>query len=364
MTEKKENIETIKTNEDMLNEQMATLPLLCEKYIRESGTERAVSTRLAYARELNTFFDFLVSDSCMPQYDEDNNVSFSFHGMDKRSLTGNDIRMIKSSEISQYLTYRKTYGDSQKTLARKRAALSSYFSYMVDNRYLDYSPVAAASKVKISKSDDVIHINVEEQIQLLNDIDTGAKLDEKKQKYHEKYQLRDLTLVTLLLDTGMRISEVYNSNVGNVDFNESCIHVTRKGGKKQKIYFSDEASLLLSEYLRERIDAHEEVRDDSPLFTTKETKHMEPRRLSIRAMQELVKKYTRASLPGKGGLSPHKMRSSFAMAFYEASGKDILALQKKLGHNSLAATNVYAKATDSTMRDTRNLVSKKLKTGN
>ena len=355
---KKERNENPKSKMHMINEQIEMLPLPCKSFIYENGTELAVSTRLAYARELNAFFEFLVSDKCMPQYDEHGNFIFSFSEKDKASLTIADVKLIKPSEISQYLTYRNTIGDSEATLARKRAALSSYFSYMVNNRHIEYNPVSASAKVKIHHKDSVVYINTDDQNKLLNDIKSGAKLDERKQKYHKKYLLRDLTLITLLLDTGMRISELHGINISDIDFADAKVLVTRKGGEQKHIYFSDDVRDLIREYIQERKDNKEEVNDRSPLFVTKATKNVPPKRLSIRAIEVLVKKYTQSSLPGKGSLSPHKMRTSFAMTFYEMSGNNILALQQKLGHNSLAATNVYAKSTDDEMKKTRNLLAK------
>lgn len=361
---KKEKNENPKTKMDMINEQIEILPLPCRSFIDENGTELAISTRLAYARELNAFFEFLVSDKCRPQYDDHNNFVFSFSEKDKLSLTTVDIKLIKPSEISQYLTYRKSKGDSEPTLARKRAALSSYFTYMINNMHIEYNPVSASAKVKIPHSDAVVYIDTDDQNKLLADIKSGDKLDKRKQKYHKKYLLRDLTLITLLLDTGMRISELHGINIGDIDFADTKVLVTRKGGKKQSLYFSDDVNNLIQEYIQDRKNNKETIKDNSPLFVTKATKNVSNKRLSVRSIEVLVKKYTQSSLPGKGSLSPHKMRSSFAMAFYEMSGNDVLALQKKLGHHTLAATNIYAKATDTTMKDTRNLLSKTRKSSN
>ncbi|MFT4144406.1 MAG: tyrosine-type recombinase/integrase [Mobilitalea sp.] len=359
---KKEKNENPKTRMDMMNEQIELLPLPCRSFIYENGTELAISTRLAYARELNAFFEFLVSDKCMPQYDEQNNFMVSFSEKDKSSLTTADIKLIKPSAISQYLTYRKTKGNSEPTLARKRAALSSYFTYMVSNRHLEHNPVSASVKVKIHYSDSVVYINTHDQNKLLADIKSGAKLNKWEKKYHKKYLLRDLTLITLLLDTGMRISELHSINLCDMDFADTKVMITRTGGNKQSIYFSDDVKDLIQEYIQERKNNKEEIKGSSPLFVTKATKNVSPKRLSIRSIEVLVKKYTQSSLPGKGSLSPHKMRSSFAMSFYEMSGNDVLALQQKLGHHSLAATNIYAKANDNTMKETRNLLSKTRKT--
>lgn len=347
---KKERNENPKSKMDMIKEQVEGLPLPCRGFIREKGIELAVSTRLAYARELNTFFEFLVSDKGMPQYDDQNNFVLKFSGKDKLSLTAADIKLIIPSEISQYLAYRKTNGDSEPTLARKRAALSSYFNYMVSNKHMEYNPVLASAKVKLPPSDSVVYLNTDEQNKLLNDIKSGEKLNKWQQKYHKKYLLRDLTIIALLLDTGMRISELHGINLCDIDFAGTKVLVTRKGGNKQYIYFSEDVRDLIKEYIQKRKSNQEETKDCSPLFVTVATKNVPPKRLSIRAMEVLVNKYTQSSLPGKGSLPPHKMRSSFAVAFYEMSGNDVLALQQKLGHHTLAATNVYVKATDNTKK--------------
>ena len=132
--------------------------------------------------------------------------------------------------------------------------------------------------------------------------------------------------------------------------------MTRKGGNHQTIYFSDDVKELINENIDETRVKNPALSMDDALFVTKKGE-----RLGVRAVQKLVKKYTTAALPGKGNkLSPHKMRSSFAMGFYEET-KDILALQRKLGHKNLAATNIYAKATDKKMQETRSVVSDRRK---
>ena len=91
---------------------------------------------------------------------------------------------------------------------------------------------------------------------------------------------------------------------------------------------------------------------DLPAFTTNSGD-----RLSVRAVETLVKKYVKASLPSMAGkISPHKLRSSFAMTFYEANNYDILLLQKRLNHKSVNTTNIYAKATDKAVSESRNLL--------
>ena len=206
----------------------------------------------------------------------------------------------------------------------------------------------AASKVKIPDSDEVIYLTIEEQVQFIDSIYDGAGLTGKQIAHHNKVRDRDVALVLLLLDTGMRISELHNSNIRDVDFKTCAIRIIRKGGKTQTLYFSDETKERLLYYLQQR-NAICKYNEKSPLFSSTDDK-----RLSIQAIESLFKKYQRAIFPGRK-ISPHKMRSSFAMAFYGET-TDILALQKKLGHKTLAATNIYAKASNEQMKETRSIL--------
>ena len=316
------------------------LPPFCHPFLIDTGLELADTTRLAYAGELNRFFDYLIS--CTP----------FFCDKEKRSITLDDLKTITSQDITRYLSICKGMQNKERTIARKRAALSSFFTYLTDNRLIEYNPVRAAQRVKIPKSDTVIHIDMKDQVKLLNMIDTGDCLDDKKKKYHDRYKLRDYALVLLLLDTGIRVSELQGINIIDINYDNSSVQVIRKGGDAQTIYFSDEVGDVLSEYIEARRVKNPALAPTDPLFVS-----LKGQRLTVRAIEKLVKKYTEAALPGIGQkLSPHKMRSSFAMQFYAAE-KDILALQGKLGHKNLTATNIYAKATDAKMKETRSVIS-------
>ncbi len=322
-----------------LFEYVDKLPPDCEPFLLETGTETAMSTRLAYAFELYSFFGWLIQ------------MSPTFYNIDSpKDFSKEDLRRITSQEVSRYISRMMDKGRAERTVARKRAALSSFFTYLTDNRILEYNPVAAAVHVKVHQSDEVLHLDVEEQISLLDSVDSGNKLSDAQFKYHDRYKTRDYALVLLLLDTGMRVSELHQIDIGDISLRDRSVLVVRKGGNMQTLYFSDEAYEALNELIR----AYKKkgmTANNIPLFQT-----AKGNRLGIRAIENLVKKYTVAAIPGKGGkLSPHKMRSSFAMGYYEAE-KDILALQRKLGHKSLAATNIYAKATDKKMQETRSVM--------
>lgn len=317
------------------------LPDCCTGFIMQTGTELANTTRLEYAKELGYFFDYL------------SNYIERFAEKEKKSYVVADLATVTSEEISQYLTIYKNQGKSERTLARKRSAISSYFSYMVKNRRLEFNPVGAASKVKIPQSDEVIHLNVNEQITFLNAVEYGTNLTKKQQKLHERYRLRDMTLMTLLLDTGMRVSELHGIDIADLDLEQCSVIVTRKGNKIQTIYYSDSTRDIIIEYLASKGIAPEEVLGHrTALFTTNKGD-----RLSVRAIEDLVKKYAESNIPGKGTkISPHKLRSSYAMLYYKQSGNDILSLKRNLGHSDISTTQIYARASQTDAQDSRNIV--------
>jgi site-specific recombinase XerD len=195
---------------------------------------------------------------------------------------------------------------------------------------------------------------MEEQEKLLQTVNYGSGLDDKKMKYHGRYQKRDLALIMLLLDTGMRVSELHGIDLKDLDLDNCSVIVTRKGGNVATLYYSDEVRNLLQDYIDERKSKFPHIGAEEPLFVT-----LQGNRLAVRSIETLVKKYAVTALPGKGYLiSPHKMRSSFAMELYGET-RDILLLQKKLGHTNITATNIYAKASNKDMEDSRNILQQK-----
>ena len=174
----------------------------------------------------------------------------------------------------------------------------------------------------------------------------------KQSAYHEKTKIRDLALITLLLGTGIRVSECVGLDINDVDFNNNGVLIRRKGGYEQVVYFGDEVERALRPYIEERKHIIPAMGHEQALFLS-----LQNRRLSVRSVEKLVKKYVEACLPEKAGIiSPHNLRSSFAMSFYAASGNNIILLQKKLNHKSILTTSIYARASETEMIESRSIL--------
>ena len=151
--------------------------------------------------------------------------------------------------------------------------------------------------------------------------------------------------MSLFLGTGIRVSECVGMNIADVDLEDNAFLVTRKGGNQVVLYFPPEVAEALAEYMAERdkieaLPGHEEA-----LFLS-----MQKRRITQRAVQNLVKKYAAVAAPLKPRISPHKLRSTFATNLYNKTG-DIYLVADVLGHTSVDTTRKhYADMTDARRR--------------
>jgi site-specific recombinase XerD len=331
-----------KTNSEKLHDVLEELPEFTNNFFYFGSANRSVITKLNYALDIRYFLEY--------------SVNFFSYFPDKsvKELSLDDLKMITALDIDNYVSWMAENRHlKDKTLARRRSSISVLFEYLINTeRKLEYNPVSGSTSIKIDLPETVTYLTLDEQNVLLDCIKNGTGLTRKQQIYHEKYKDRDLAIVFLFLDTGLRISELQALDVDDVvifenpyhpENNECYVNALRKGHKKSnntsKVYFSDESKDYIREYLNIRELKGEKFKEGTPLFVT-----LEGTRLSIREIQQMLKKYVKASL-NRSDISVHKLRSSFAMEFYKHE-KNILVLQQRMGHKSMAATNIYARASD------------------
>ena len=152
--------------------------------------------------------------------------------------------------------------------------------------------------------------------------------------YHKKTGTRDLAILTLLLGTGIRVSECVGLDLNDVDFDNQRLKVRRKGGYEDLVYFGEEVADALQDYLKERnriipLPGHEEA-----FFLS-----MQNRRLTVRSVENLVKKYTSRVTTVKK-ITPHKLRSTYGTTLYQETG-DIYLVADVLGHKDVNTTRKH-----------------------
>ena len=224
------------------------------------------------------------------------------------------IRKITTERIRQFLSdYQKINGCSNVTVDNVRRNLSSFYSWLEEENYILKSPMRRIHKIKtVQPVKDIIS---DEDIEMMRDYCTCK---------------RDLAMIDLLYSTGIRVGELVNLNIADIDMNERECVVFGKGGKERKVYFDAKAKLHMQAYIKSRND------DNPALFVTLDSPHD---RLKISGVEIRIRHIGRKlSLPR---LFPHKFRRSTATRAID-KGMPIEQVQKLLGHAQIDTTMQYA----------------------
>lgn len=327
-----------------MREVLDTLPPFCKDYIRGITEYTSTRTRLAYAYDLRVFFEFL----------HENNPVCS-----KQAITEYKIELldlITRDDILEYLEFMSYYSKEGKEITndergkkRKIASLRSFYKYFFENEKISTNP---ASLVPVPKQHehDIIRLEPNEVAKLLDLVENGDKLTKKESQFHEKTKTRDLALLTLLLGTGIRVSECVGLDLNDVDFEVNGIRILRKGGKEAVVYFGEEVEMTLLDYFEEREYIVPQEGHENALFLS-----LQNRRITVRAVENLVKKYA-SKVTTLKKITPHKLRSTYGTSLYQETD-DIYLVADVLGHNDVNTTRKhYAAQADMNRRMAANKV--------
>jgi len=330
-----------------LRELMTGLPSFVRLFFRGIEPTTSSRTRIAYAYDLHVFFEYLTK----------NNVIFKKHEIPDIPLELLDE--IKPLDLEDYMEYLKFYHcthsknlervNQERGIIRKMASLKTFYNYFFKKEMLKTNPAALVTLPKLHQK-EIVRLDIDEVADLLDQVESGEKLTKKQQDFHDKTKVRDLALMTLLLGTGIRVSECVGLNLYDVDFKNAGIHIHRKGGKEVIIYFGDEVEEALRLYMEERkriipVTGHEDA-----LFLS-----IQKKRINVRSVENLVKKYSRTVTTLKN-ITPHKLRSTYGTNLYRETG-DIYLVADVLGHSDVNTTKKhYAALEDERRRSARNAV--------
>ncbi len=323
-----------------LREILRTLPSFVRDYFRAIEPSTSSKTRISYAYDIRVFFTFLI---------ESNPV---FCDYTTSEFTLQDLQRVESIDIEEYLDYLKVYKtaddkqitNTERGLARKFSALCSLYRYLYKHKYITQNPTVFVDKPKIHDK-AIIRLDVDEVAMLLDYVeDCGHQLTGQKKIYYEKTRTRDLAILTLLLGTGIRVSECVGLDINDVDFKNNGIKVTRKGGNEMVVYFGDEVRDALENYLETtRAAATPLPSHENALFLSTQRK-----RMGVQAVENMVKKYARQVTPNKK-ITPHKLRSTYGTNLYKETG-DIYLVADVLGHKDVNTTRKHYAAIDEDRR--------------
>ena len=321
-----------------LRQVLSTLPAFCKDYFRAIDSTTTTKTRISYAYDIRIFFQFLL----------DENPAFKNYAMTDFSVDVLD--QIKAVDLEEYMEYLKVYQNGDKTetngergLKRKISALRSFYAYYYKREMIHTNPTVLIDVPKIHDK-SIIRLDADEVALLLDYIEhCGDSLTGQKRVYYEKTKERDLAIVTLLLGTGIRVSECVGLDIEDVDFKNNGIKVTRKGGNEMVVYFGEEVEKALKRYLEIREGITPLAGHEHALFYSAQRK-----RMGVQAVENMVKKYSRQITTTKK-ITPHKLRSTYGTALYQETG-DIYLVADVLGHKDVNTTKKHYAALDDARR--------------
>ena len=315
------------------------LPDFCRDYFVGISSNTTALTRLNYAYDIRTFFNYLTKKV------------YRLKGKNVKDITPTDIEGLSAYEIEAYLNYVEIYKDDGGNIikngargkSRKLAAIRSMMRYFEKKQLISRNPTATVDTPK-QRDKEIIRLEADEMSALLDAVDTGDGLSVRQQKYQENTRVRDLAMVSLLLGTGIRVSELVGIDVDDVNFKDMSFVVTRKGGARVILYFSEEVAGYLYDYYAMRI-ADKTLKNEPALFLS-----LQKRRITTRAVENIVKKYSLVATPLKH-ITPHKLRSTFGTQLYRNTG-DIYVVADVLGHKDVNTTKRhYAAITEDIRRN-------------
>lgn len=324
-------LERTNHNRKSLANYLEDLPDFCFEYFLGIESKTTSLTRLNYAMDICVFFDYL------------SNWKFK---KEIKQISLEDLARVTSNDIEQFLSYisyytykDKEYHNGERGKVRKLASVRSFFKYYFNKEKLPYN---VASKVETPKlhSKEIIRLETDEVVKILQNAENHQIGDKHQSNYNKNTSIRDCAMLSLFLGTGIRISECVGLNVEDIDFDNNAFKITRKGGNQVVLYFSNEVKQALIDWIDYRQTLNV---DTNALFLS-----LQKKRITTRAVQNLVKKYSQTVNPLKK-ITPHKLRSTYGTNLYRET-KDIYIVADVLGHKDVNTTKRHYAAISEDIR--------------
>lgn len=342
----------------VLQHKLPSLPWYVQQYIEYKMPDLSPSSLLEYVRDYEIFLGWLVSERLTDAHDQ-------------KDVTLLDLESLRMEHITSFRIYLTTYKETTNarvTVSRKLSSLRSLFHYLSqiaeDENFYPllkrnvmakieikrvHKPKDSASKLKGKLLEDN---EISGFIHYVRDGYAQDVVNNKQAAYaHAQNAVRDAAIVSLILNSGLRVSEVVNLNMDDVDMNNKLVYVYRKGHNdetfKTPVYYRDSARQDLAEYLEARSTRYAAPKKEKAFFLAIKNGEKEGNRMTKRAIQQMIIKY--AKRYGKPALTVHKLRHSFATDYYLQN--DIYKTKEQLGHASTETTEIYAHLTDKTMSE-------------
>ncbi len=314
-----------------------SLPNYAAGALKAKEFQIAYSSLIEYGRDLLSFFRYLKQSNPTLAELEIKDISVDILGQ----LSEEDFL-----EYQRYLRFTNVNGiertNNNKSIARKMTSLRNLYSYLKRKNYIENNELADLPIPKYSnRKTDIIRLHSSSDnnelgafLKGLDEILYSNRLSEHQKQYIARDITRDTALLYLLLGTGIRVAECEGLDVSDVDLDDKCIRIKRKGGFFDIVYFNDDVKEKLIDYITTERTKEGIEKYGPALFLSSLGK-----RITIDAIRDITEKYTLIICNKR--LSPHKLRATFGTRLYSQT-KDIRLTADVLGHTNINTTVRYA----------------------
>lgn len=322
-----------------IKELKTQLPLYTASYVDSCVRRYKSSTAYEYASDVALFFEFLKEKNPKCRNLKLSEIPLSI------------LESLNYEDINEFQSFLKS-GDgesphmiSDRTLARKMASIRSFFAYMSEKEYIPDNPTLKADKNKKLVENDIKRLDIDETNRLLEAIKETKASTERGCARSKNVSKRDLAIATLLLSTGMRVSECVGIDLADVDFVQNTVKIVRKGGKETHLYLNKAVQETLSDYIQhERPLLLSDSREEALFISLKHN------RIAVRSIEAMLKKF-KTSAGIAENVSPHTLRRTYGTTLYNKTG-DIYMVADVLGHKDVNTTVKHYAAMDEKHRKT------------
>ena len=307
-------------------------------------------TRLAYLHDIKFFFNYLMNETDLTKASE------------MKKITVEELNNIEAADINLFIDYCRrymvddgetvtVYENSNKTLSRKKSSVSVLFKQLYRDGFLEKNITDGFDPIRVPKPGEreIKALQDDEVMIMLDAVTNGTGLTDHERRYWEKTKLRDKAILMLFVTYGLRLSELQQLNVSSFNFSRGEFKIYRKRGKESVMPLNRSVVMVLTDYLtteRNTVIAENNAAEDA-LFLS-----LQGKRITERAIRELVKKYTSIALNTSrdAGYSPHKLRATAATSLI-GRGNSIYDVQALLDHEQVTTTQLYAQHKMNVKRD-------------
>lgn len=326
---------------EKLRDLKAMLPRYTYDFLDEKA-QRNPNTAVSYAYDLITFFEYLREFSPAVKDTDIKDVPLEY----LENLTFQDINEYQKwldADNVDFIGEQERHNGAR-GIARRMSALRGFFKYECVHGEMERDPSAGAIKQTFKDGDHaIIRMTPSEVRTFLDVVENSEGATERQAKLLQKTKFRDVAIITLLLNTGIRVSECVSLDIDDINFNENSLLVVRKGGKEHYLYFNDDVTEALTDYIELERPLYCDSTDEKALFLSNRKQ-----RISVRSVQIMVKKFSKIAVPNKK-ISPHKLRSTYGTALYNQTG-DIRLVADVLGHSDINTTAKHYAAMEDARR--------------